>query len=275
MWIIGGTHAAIWTGAFVTLNKAWYADYARVPFHLFNDNKEWLQMDKAGHVWTAYLVSRLSSNMWKWTGMPERKALILGGAAAIAFQSIIEIQDGYSDEWGFSLGDMAANAVGAATYVAQEINWKEQRLLIKFSSFPYSYPADLNNRRNQLFGSSYAERILKDYNGQTYWISANIKSFFPSTRLPAWLNLSAGYAGKGMLGGTVNRWTDKTGIPQDRTDVARTRHFYLSPDIDLGRIKTSKKWLASVLSVVNIIKIPAPSIELSSGGKIIFSPIRF
>ncbi len=36
---------------------------------------------------------------------------------------------------------------------------------------------DLKSRRNELFGKSFAERILKDYNSQTYWISANISSF--------------------------------------------------------------------------------------------------
>ncbi|MEO6917231.1 MAG: DUF2279 domain-containing protein [Chitinophagaceae bacterium] len=275
LWTVAGTHAAIWGACFVVLNKAWYADYKRVPFHFFNDNNEWLQMDKGGHIWTAYLVSRLSTNMWKWTGLPEKKAVILGGAAAIAFQSIIEVQDGFSQEWGFSIGDMTANVIGAAAYVSQQLTWKEQRILIKFSSFPYSYPADLKVRRDQLSGTSYAERILKDYNGQTYWLSANIKSFFPETRLPAWLNISVGYAGRGMLGGTENRWTDKSGLPHDRTDIARTRHFYLSPDIDLSRIKTSHKWLSSVLSVVNIIKIPAPALEIGSGGKFRLSAIQF
>jgi hypothetical protein len=275
LWIVGGSHAAIWAGCFTALNKAWYADYPRGAFHLYNDNAEWLQMDKIGHVWTAYLITRLSTNMWRWTGLPEKKAVLLGGIGAIAFQSIIEIQDGYSTEWGFSPGDMAANFVGAAAYVSQEMLWKEQRLLIKFSSFPHQYPNELLARRNNLFGQSFGERVLKDYNGQTYWISGNIASFFPDTRLPRWLNVSVGYGGRGMLGGTENAWKDAAGIEQSRPDIQRTRHFYLAPDIDLSRIKTSKKWLASVLSVVNVIKIPAPAIEIGSGGKFRIRPLQF
>lgn len=275
LWIVSGSHAAIWGGCFLALNQAWYADYPRAKFHLFNDNNEWLQMDKAGHIWTAYLITRLSSNMWRWTGIPEKRAVLFAGIGAIAFQSIIEIQDGFSQEWGFSLGDMAANAAGAATYVAQQIVWKEQRLLVKFSSYPHDYPQDLLTRRNQLLGKSFGERVLKDYNGQTYWVSANIAAFFPETRLPGWLNIAIGYGGRGMLGGTKNVWKNSAGVVVDRRDIVRTRHFYLSPDIDLSRIKTSKKWLGSVLAVVNIIKIPAPALELNSKGKLRLSALQF
>src|SRR3712207_8632374 len=47
--------------------------------------------------------------------------------------------------------------------------------------FPYTtlFRSDLNMRANDLYGSSFAERMIKDYNGQTYWLSANLKSFMP------------------------------------------------------------------------------------------------
>jgi hypothetical protein len=35
----------------------------------------------------------------------------------------------------------------------------------------------LNERSDELFGSSWIERMLKDYNGQTYWLSANLNHF--------------------------------------------------------------------------------------------------
>jgi hypothetical protein len=265
--ITSGAHAGLWAGSFITLNKAWYKDYPRSSFHLFNDNNEWNQVDKAGHLWTAYHFSRLSTELWRWSGLPNGKSILLGSLSGIAYQSIIEIHDGYSTEWGFSMGDMTANLAGAATYAFQEIVWKEQRLQIKFSNSPGKYPADLVERRNQLFGDGYMERILKDYNAQTYWLSGNLKSFLPSLNIPPWLNISVGYGAEGMLGGTMNVWIDKNGELHNRPDIARTRRFFLAPDVDLTKIKTKSSLLRSVFFVVNMIKFPAPALELNSKGR--------
>lgn len=276
LWAVAGAHAAFWAGSYIALNKAWYADYPKQSFHFFNDNREWNQMDKAGHVITTYQFSTISASLWRLTGLSDKTSAWLGGASGIAYQSIIEIQDGFSSEWGFSWGDMVANVGGAALYVAQELGWKEQRILIKLSYWPYDYDSpELLARRNELFGKSLSERLLKDYNSQTIWVSANLKSFLPSTNLPKWLNVAVGYGSDGLLGGFENKWTDKQGVPYNRSDIPRIRQFYLSPDIDLTKIKTNSKFLRIVLSVVNIVKIPAPALELNSKGKFRMHAIYF
>lgn len=269
VWLIGGAHVAAWTASYIALNKAWYADYPKSDFHFFNDNGEWNQMDKCGHSWTAYQVSRLSAGLWKWSGLSDRTSAWLGGASGLAYQSIIEIQDGLSSEWGFSWGDMAANTLGAAGFVAQQLGWSAQRFQIKLSYGPYDYNSpELVTRRNQLFGKSLPERMLKDYNSQTYWLSTNVHAFFKDSKWPAWLNIAIGYNSNGMLGGYENKWTDKQGNTFTRYDIQRERHFLLSPDIDLTRIKSNNKWVRTLLSVANMVKIPAPAIMLSSKGKL-------
>lgn len=267
VWAVAAGHVALWTASYLALDKAWYSEYPRSNFHFFNDNGEWNQMDKAGHTWTAYQVSRISAGLWKWSGLNERKSALLGGLSGLAYQSIIEIQDGFSSEWGFSWGDMAANFLGAATYVSQELGWHEQRFQFKLSYWAYDYDTDLKARRNQLFGKSLPERLLKDYNSQTYWLSANIASFFKDSKWPVWLNMAVGYNSSGMLGGFANTWTDKQGNAWSRPDIERVRHFVLSPDIDLTKIHTNKKWVRTLLYVANMVKIPAPAIALSSKGK--------
>lgn len=266
-WIVAGAHAAAWAGTFIALNKAWYEGYEKTGFHSFNDGREWSQMDKAGHVWTTYQLGRASGATWKWAKLPRKSAIWLGGASAVAFQSIIEIQDGYSGKWGFSWWDMAANITGAGAYVAQELGWKEQRIQIKMGYWPFSYPAEFRQRRNDLFGSGNLERILKDYNSQAYWLSVNLHSFFPESQLPVWLNLSLGYSSDLMLGGMENKWTNDDGQTIDRTDIKRVRKYYLSADLDLTRIPTRSKFLRSVFFAINSIKIPAPAIEFNSNGK--------
>ena len=267
IWLVAGGQAALWAGSFYALDKAWYADYPKQPFHTFNDWDEWMQMDKMGHLWSSYQIARISGDIWKWTGINRKKAIWLGGISAVAYQSIIEIQDGYSAKWGFSWGDMTMNVVGAMSYVGQELGWKEQRIQIKFSYWAYSYPSDLTQRADELFGDGGMERVLKDYNSQTYWISANLRSFMPDSRIPRWFNVSVGYNARLMLGGTENVWTDENGTIYDYTDIERYRRFFLSVDVDLTKIKTNKKWLRSIFSLVNSIKVPAPAIEYNSKGE--------
>jgi len=107
---------------------------------------------------------------------------------------------------------------------------------------------------------------LKDYNSQTYWISVNLRSCLPQSHLPKWLEFSIGYSGDGMFGARENKWTDKQGGTHDRTDIQRIRRFFIAPDIDLTKIKTKSKFLRSVLFALNMIKIPAPALELNSNG---------
>jgi hypothetical protein len=262
--IVAAANAAFYTGSFIALNKAWYADYDKTKFHFFNDNPEWNQMDKAGHVWTTYHVSRLSKEMWQWTGLNNKTSAILGGASGMVYQSIIEIQDAYSTQWGFSWGDVGANVAGAGLFVLQEISGK-QRVSVKLTYWPKKYPDELVGRRDQLFGKSMPERVLKDYNSQTYWLSANISSFLPDVKLPKWLNVAFGYGADGMYGGRSNVWTDKEGVTHDYSNIRRVRKFYLSPDVDLTQIYTRSKVLKKVFFVLNMVKVPAPAFQITTG----------
>ena len=263
--IDAGANALFYTGSFIALNKAWYADYDKTKFHFFNDNPEWNQMDKAGHVWTTYHVSRLSKEMWHWTGLNERSSAVLGGVSGMLYQGIIEIQDAYSSQWGFSWGDVGANIAGAGLFVLQELSGSDQKVSVKLTYWPRQYPSALVARRDQLFGNSLSERILKDYNSQTYWLSANISSFFPESRLPSWLNVAFGYGAAGMYGGRSNTWTDKDGIAHDYRSVRRLRKFYLSPDVDLTRIPTRSKVMKKIFFVLNVVKVPAPALSVATG----------
>jgi hypothetical protein len=267
IWLVAGVQAGLWVGSFIALNKLWYSDYPRTSFHFFNDNKEWNQMDKLGHVFATFQVSNISSKMWKWAGVNHQKSVMYGALSAIAYQSIIEIQDAYSTEWGFSVGDMGANLLGAALFVAQELTWEEKRIRLKLSFANHDYPKDVKPRYDQLFGTSFVERYLKDYNSQTYWISVNPRSFSPKGKFPGWLNIALGYSSDLMLGGRENTWTDKQGVFFDRRDIPRIRRFYLSPDIDFTRIPTNSKFLKTVLLLMGGIKFPAPTLELNSKGK--------
>src|ERR1017187_407502 len=92
-------------GLLIGLNAEWYAKYPRSGFHFFNDDAEWLQMDKAGHIYSAYTESRESMEAWRWAGLSRKERIWVGGLSGVAYQSIIEVLDGFSSQYGFSPGD--------------------------------------------------------------------------------------------------------------------------------------------------------------------------
>ncbi len=267
--LIGGINVAGYGGSLILLNSTWYKNYPRSSFHTFNDFGEWNQVDKFGHAWTAYNTSRASTAMWQWAGLKNKKAAIIGSASGALYLTVIEFLDAHSAEWGWSWGDMGANVFGSGLFLSQQLAWKEQRIQYKFSFHNKNYgDPQLNKRADKLFGSSWYERMLKDYNAQTYWLSVNLKSFAKNSKLPAWLNVAVGYGADGMLGGYKNIWDEgDPGFPINRTDIPRKRQFYIAPDIDFTKIKTNKKWVRTALSFLNAFKCPAPALMIDSKGK--------
>ena len=262
----GGATALGFGGSFVLLNKAWYKDYPRSSFHTFNDGGEWMQIDKIGHAWTAYAISRAATSMWDWAGVQHPTAIALGSGSSLLYQLSIEYLDGRSAQWGWSWADVGADLFGTGLFAAQELGWRQQNLMLKFSVHhkKYSDPS-LQTRADALFGKSLPERWLKDYNRQTYWLSANLKNLMPQKKIAPWLNIAIGYGAEGMFGGYENRAFDKDGnVVFDRRDIKRYRQWYLAPDIDLTKIKTKSAFLRTILFLANSVKIPAPALELSN-----------
>lgn len=266
--LIATANVVGYSGILVALSAAWYKNYPKSKFHFFDDHKEWLQVDKTGHMFGAYIESKASSELWKWTGIKNKTRIWLGGLSGAVYQTVIETLDGFSAEWGWSWSDFAANILGSGTFIAQELAWNDQRIKLKWSFHRKNYrDATLNQRSDAIFGKSSPERFLKDYNGQTYWASAALKDFFPNINLPRWLALSVGYGAEGMFGAFDNIGRDKNGnIIFDRSDISRYRQWYIAPDIDFSRIKTKHKGIKLLFTVLNAFKFPLPSFEFSRDG---------
>ncbi|MCX6283408.1 MAG: DUF2279 domain-containing protein [Bacteroidetes bacterium] len=257
---------ALYLGSLGGLYFLWYKGYPQSTFHFFNDNNEWLQMDKCGHATTSYYISMIGNFSYRWAGLNKKQSAWYGGLLAEAYMLNIEILDGFSSEWGFSIGDFTANTLGAAMFVSQQLIWDEQRFRLKFSYHQTTYPV----YNPEQLGSSWISQILKDYNGQSYWLSGNISTFLPkSSRFPKWLNVAFGYGAGGMTGASAN--ASGPNIPPQE----RYRRFMLSVDVDLTRIPTRSKLLKAVFTVLSFIKIPAPAIEYNTLGKFRFYPLYY
>jgi hypothetical protein len=259
--IVGITAGSLFTGSLIGLNELWYKDFPRSKFHSFNDNSEWLQMDKVGHTYSTYQMGRGAIELMRWSGFTKQQRAWIGGMSGSIYMTGIEILDAYSSEWGFSSGDMIANVSGSLIATSQELLWEEQRIQLKYSFHRTDYPL----YRPNILGKGLQEEFLKDYNGQSYWLSLNISSFLKKeTPFPKWLSIAVGYGAEGMISGRPNYYI----VEPDGKVIGdkRYRKYLISLDVDLSRIKTKSKLLNTVLKTINILKVPAPAMELSERG---------
>ena len=270
-WALGASTVALAAGGIFGLNEAWYANAPRSSFHFFDDSQEWLSMDKTGHFFTCYTVGYYYHDLMRNCGINPTMSTFLGGSMGAVFMFGIEVLDGFSQDWGFSMSDFGINSLGSAVFIGQQLLWKEQRIIPKISW----HDSGLSFYRPQLLGSNFSERLLKDYNGHTLWLSVNIHAFIknPPRHFPRWLSVSVGYGAQGLIGGVVNPTLDQQGNPIP--EFARYRQFYLSLDVDLSRIKTRKQWVRSLCKVFTFIKLPFPTIEINTLGRAKFHPIYF
>ena len=274
-----GIGVGSFTATSIGLYNSWYKQFEQSDFHLFNDWKEWRGMDKMGHAYTAYNLCNVGYQGARWTGISKKSGLLIAGIGSTAIQTTIEIMDGFSTKWGFSVGDVVFNTIGTSLFIAQEAFWDQQKLRLKISSNSVEYENQILTSQNgntssilervdNLYGANNIERFLKDYNAQTIWLSANIRSLVPSARVPKWLNLSFGYSAENLLGGFENSWQVGNDVYSAPNDLyPRYHQFILSFDADLNRIKTKNHFLNTLLALTNSFKLPAPAVEYNSLGE--------
>ncbi|MBK8623726.1 MAG: DUF2279 domain-containing protein [Saprospiraceae bacterium] len=283
-----GISAATYTVFSVGLYNAWYKDQSTGKFRLFNDWGEWRHMDKVGHVYSAYFQAALCYKSARWTGLNKKGSMITGLMCGGLFQTTLEVMDGFSDKWGFSVPDIGANFLGLGIFAAQQHWWDEQRIYIKVSSIPIRYgettvissngkeTTTLKERAMDLYGNNILELYLKDYNAQAYWLSFNVHSFLPEgNRWPSWLNIALGYGAENMYGGYQNQWVGRASDFQLNTnEYPRYSQFYLGFDADFQKIRTKNKTVNTLLTMFNVFKVPSPALEINTLGQIKFHLFR-
>lgn len=247
LWLNAGVHTVGYGGTMGALGAVWYAGHPKSSFHWFDDSREWLQMDKVGHTVSANWLSGLSAATFRWTGMNRKKAAWWGAGTAFLYIGSVEIFDGYSQGWGASSADLLANTFGCATFLSQELLWERQVF-----HFKYSYAnSGLASSRPNVLGSTLPERLIKDYNAQTYWLSVSPFELQQESKLK-WAQISVGYGAHGML--------YSTGYPNGE------RNWYLSMDVNWEAIQTERKGLKVLFFVMNHFKLPFPALEVGDAG---------
>ena len=286
--VVLGTEAVIITGVMTSLYSSWYSGAESGGFHFYNDNREWLQMDKLGHANSCYNFANIGYEALVMTGLDEKRSILYGAPLGITIMSMVEVFDGLSSNWGFSWGDMCANVLGTGLFMGQQALWHEQRIALKYSYHnsgcsKYNVCNPLTMDRDYIMGEDWLDRLYEDYSGITIWAAFDVKSLFMNeqSRYPSWLGWAVGYGAEGMTGeynnlppvngrsGTDDCWGrgwesapgQLTYMPND----ARQRRIFVAPDIDISRIPCKNKTLKHVLRVLSAIKLPTPTLEYRPG----------
>ncbi len=266
---VTATGASLWIGSTLALQYVWYSGFEKSKFHFFDDSHEWNQMDKMGHFYTSTHFAAMVDDLYKWSGVNHKHSALIAAGYSFGYLTTFEILDAYNAAWGFSWSDVGFNAFGTASYCTQAYLWDEQFVRFKFSA----QNSGLAEYRPNVLGSDFASKILKDYNGQTYWMSFNPFHWIKKeSKIPKWLNLSLGYGINDQLIGNGGTYIVTNG--NDQLSFTPYRQYYLSLDIDFQAIPTQSRLLKLVFRSLNIIKVPFPTLEFSQN-KLKFHPLYF
>ena len=259
--IVAASEAVVYAGVMIGLNQLWFKDCQWIGMHTINDNGDWLQMDKCCHATTAYHTCLFGNESMRLAGVDSKRSALYGGAFSLLFLTSIELMDGGYEDWGFSWGDMVADASGITLYTAQQLLWDEQRISLKYSVHPTEY-AQYNPEE---LGHNLISQSLKDYNGITIWAALNVKELFldSDSSFPEWLTVDVGYGAKGMV------------APQPTPDFDRVRQFYLAPGVDLAKLPVENPYLKTLLRMLSVIKLPTPALEYNTSDKFVWHWLYF
>lgn len=252
------------------LSSVWYSTYT--GFHFFDDVLEWEYLDKIGHCFASF---HLGLYIYKIFGEPEnlnyaiqKKWLCFAGFVLLL---PIEILDGFSLNYGASPADLLANGLGGLFCYWHVSSNVVSGMMPKFSFHATSYSII----RPDLLGSDLFQQTIKDYNGQTYWLSLDINKVFNAKILPGWLLLTIGYGAEGLLGGHDNVWRGGEGGLRDYSSVTRTKRLFISVDINANHLREKNKLMNYLFAPFVLIKFPAPALEFNFERGVVFHPLYF
>ncbi|SRR5258708_702815 len=262
--------AIVYALSLLWLSATWYTSY--ISFHFFNDLFEWEYLDKLGHFFASFYFSlflyQTFGDHQNLNRSLRKKWICFSGFVLLL---PIEILDGFSVNYGASPADLLANGFGSFFcygYVSYKII---SSVIPKFSFHATAFSL----MRPELLGSTFAQQTLKDYNGQTYWLSIDLNSILNRKVFPSWLMLTIGYGAEGLLGGHDNVWQDAGRNTTDHSGIVRTKRLFISVDLNAFALMSKNKVFNYLFAPFVLLKFPAPAIEINMERGIIFHPFYF
>lgn len=247
MTILGVVGAGVFTGFHIYYSNTWWKDQ-RDYFKFAADGYYARNIDKASHIYTANVFTVATSVAYEWAGVAPDKALLYGALTSFAYETYIEINDGFAPNWGFDWGDMGANVFGAVYPFFQNLIKPLQYLNFKWSFKPKWIKQKTSGSKDDL---------LDDYTNMTFWLSVNPMIVMPKsvTKAKFYPNFLA-FA----LGMSLQDASHVTGSQNAKIE------WILSLDWDVNQLPGKSDFMKKLKKILNFFHFPAPAVKISPEG---------
>ncbi len=233
--VVGGLLTGGAVALHATMFNAWWNDEQR-EFSFKDDWNSTLKIDKIGHFFGGYFSSYLVSEGLMVAGVSRDAAVVWGAATGLLFQTWVEVEDGFAENWGFSWTDMLSNSLGAGFFVVHHYVPETQYFTPKWQFVPPEW----------VDAPRVSTTWIDQYNSVTAWLSVDVHHFLPAAAQgywPEWLNLALGY-----------------GIHQTEDELSR--RYMVALDYNLIKLlPDGGGFLNWLRQTANYFKLPSPTIE--------------
>jgi hypothetical protein len=246
MTILGVVGAGVFTGFHIYYSNTWWKD-KRDYFKFAADGYYARNIDKASHVYTANVFTVATSVAYEWAGVSPDKALLYGSLTSLAYETYIEINDGFAPNWGFDWGDMGANIFGAVYPFLQNLVSP-----LKHVNFKWSFKPDWIKKKvgNQ-------DDLLDDYTNMTFWLSVNPMIVLPEsvTKAKLYPNFLAL-----ALGMSLSNASHVTGSQSAKVQ------WLIALDWDVNQLPGKSDFMKKLKKILNFYHFPSPAVKISPDG---------
>ncbi len=263
--VFGGIFGAFFVGQHIWQEETIWKD--KVKFRILEDAMYSIYLDKFGHFYGGYIMSYAFNEILLGIGFGKEDGLLWGSILGMAYQSYIEVLDGYGADFGFSPSDFYADIVGASFYYAQQKIPFLQNFTPKFHYYPAEWHGEHSRKPHDMF--------IDDYSSQTFYFSVNVHNLLPNKYAkywPDWLELTFGYAARNLSVNDASKgispypnsykYSEKYG--DINVEAWGNPKFLVGLDYDLVKLLpdggNAWNWFKQTL---NYVKLPSPVIEFS------------
>jgi hypothetical protein len=246
MTILGVAAAGVFTGFHIYYSNTWWKEQ-RDYFKYAADGYYARNMDKASHLYTANFFTVATATAYEWAGVSPGKALLYGAITSMAYETYIEINDGFAPNWGFDWGDMGANVLGAVyPFIQSQVKPLEN------INFKWSFHPDWLKKK-----TTGQDDLLDDYTNMTFWMSVNPmivlpKSVTDAKFYPKFLAIA--------LGMSIENASHVTGSQFAQTE------WFISLDWDVTKLPGKSDFMQKLKKILNFYHFPAPAVRFSPSG---------
>ena len=244
--ILGVTGAGVFTAMHIYYSNTWWKDQKNF-FKYAEDGYYARNVDRASHIFTASFFTEATAAAYEWTGIRPEKALLYGAITSMAYETYIEINDGFAPNWGFDWVDMGANVFGVVYPFFQRLLPPLENVNFKWSFNPKWLERKVTKTND----------LLDDYTNMTFWLSVNPELFLPGSvtkgkLYPNFLAIALGMSIKNASHafGSQNAYEE----------------WFLAFDIDLKKLPGKSDFLVKLKRLLNFYHFPTPAVRFSPSG---------